>query len=385
MTFLHVVGDATKVSALLAMPPPAGVLNEGVMRNDLMTKGTIAGTPNLLFLGAGASKIYGKLLMGEFVHRFRHPEVKKGYIRAIGSPRSPLLEAICDKQEDLEFLIEELDALSSRDYLERQSFDPTPPGMGVASQQWRWPNFGELATEARKLLIELKRGVYLEYRSIAFPKKTEILAKPIRILQSTAHPTVVFTTNYDPAVEKFCAAQHLRLTDGFVHDEGTQEYIWNREAFDRFAYSDNSVVLFKLHGSTNWHKEGTRIIKGPSTYDVGDPDYQNVMIFPATRKVAIDEPFFTAYDYLEQCLDKAESCLVIGYSFRDYDTLMRFKSAKLSNKRLKIVVLDPSADTICDQNLRAHGIKAYPIPHALGEEQESQYLPLITSGIGGRG
>lgn len=36
-----------------------------------MTASAIVGTPNLLFLGAGASQPYGKLLMGEFIRSFR--------------------------------------------------------------------------------------------------------------------------------------------------------------------------------------------------------------------------------------------------------------------------------------------------------------------------
>ena len=320
--------------------------------------------------------------MGEFIRGFRKKvegEVANDRIPAIRPNPSPLLDAICDEQEDLEFLIEELGALSSREYLERQSYNPNPPGMG-GSGQWRWPDFQQLAIEARKQLALLKREVYLEYRSIPDASRTAMLSKLISLLQTDSQPTVIFTTNYDPAVEKFCALQGLRLTDGFKHDERTQEYVWNREVFDAIKLLPNSLVLFKLHGSANWHLEQNRVIKGPPTYDVDDPDYRNVMIYPATRKVAIEDPFFTAYDYLEQCLDKADSCLVVGYSFRDYDTLMRFKSAKLSNRHLKIAVLDPAADNIC-KNLEAHGISAYPIPYALGGGQESEYLPLITSGI----
>jgi len=341
----------------------------------------IVGARKLLFLGAGASRPYGKLLMGEFIRSFRKKlEGGRGLPRVIPATPSPLLDAICAKQEDLEFLIEELDALSSREYLENQSFDPNPPGMGGGMRNWRWPDFQKLAADARALLASLKREVYLEYRRIPDPTQTSILAKPISLLQTDSHPTVIFTTNYDPAVEHFCSAQGMHLTDGFRHDELAQEYVWNRAAFDELSGSSvGSLVLFKLHGSANWHRDHGRVIKGLPTYDVGDPDYQNVMIYPATRKVATEDPFFTAYDYLEQCLDKADSCLVIGYSFRDYDTLMRFKSAKLSNKHLRIAVLDPAAETIC-RYLESHGISAFPIPYALGGVDETEYLPLITSG-----
>jgi hypothetical protein len=183
-------------------------------------------------------------------------------------------------------------------------------------------------------------------------------------------------------VEKFCARHQLRLVDGFIHDEQTQEYVWSRDAFDRFVGSpENSLVLFKLHGSTNWVQDQGRIVRSPaSVYDVSDPDYQNVMIYPATNKVATKEPFFTAYDYLERCLDATTFCLVVGYSFRDYDTLMRFKSASLSNKRIRIAVLDPYAKKICDF-LGLNGISASPINYTFGGPQESDYLALIESAV----
>jgi hypothetical protein len=335
-----------------------------------VTTSAIVG-PKLLFLGAGASKPYGKPLMGEFIHSFREK---------IEGP-TVLLDAICEKHEDLEFLIQELEALSTRDYLEKESFDPNPPGSGPFGQQWRWPDFQKLAIEARELLARLKKEVYLEYRSIPDPAQTSILEQPIKLLKTDSYPMVVFTTNYDPAVEDFCEIHGYGLTDGF-EAIGRQD-VWDRKHFYSFDKHDPaiakalepSVVLFKLHGSANWFKSKGKIILSSPMY-TNDPDYPNVMIYPATNKVAKDEPFFTAYDYLQRLLDKAESCLAIGYSFRDYDTLMRFKSAKLSNPDLKIAVLDPNAEALCEF-LSGHGISAHAIPYAFGSEQLSMYLPLI--------
>jgi hypothetical protein len=55
---------------------------------------------------------------------------------------------------------------------------------------------------------------------------------------------------------------------------------------------------------------------------------------------------------------------------------MRFKSAKLSNPDLKIAVLDPNAEALCEF-LSGHGISAHAIPYAFGSDQLSMYLPLI--------
>jgi hypothetical protein len=148
--------------------------------------------------------------------------------------------------------------------------------------------------------------------------------------------------------------------------------VWERTAFDHFAGSQTqSVVLFKLHGSANWHQQNGKITKGPSVSDPTDPECASVMIYPATRKIAIEEPYFTAYDYLEKCLVSAQLCLVVGYSFRDYDTLMRFKAASLRNRRLKIAVFDPDAVNLCAR-LKEHGISTAQIPCAFGVDKEEE-------------
>ena len=111
-----------------------------------------------------------------------------------------------------------------------------------------------------------------------------------------------------------------------------------------------------------------------------DPDYQNMMIYPATRKVAIEDPYFTAYDYLEKCLSSTQICLVIGYSFRDYDTLMRFKSAALANKELVIAILDPKANEL-KETLQRHGLTVDAHPYIFGL-QEEEYMKSLAKLLG---
>ena len=332
-----------------------------------MTAKTIVGAPNLLFLGAGASAPYGKMLMGQFVGSFRE--------KVANTNGGSLVNAICNANEDLEFLIEQLEELGSKEYIESETYERIPLAIG-GSKEPRWPEFSQLAIQARASLAALKREVYVHYRSIQNRAATDALLAPLAELKTDGYPHVLFTTNYDPAVEEFCYRQSLRLNDGFVLADNAQEFIWERAAFD--VHRPDSLVLFKLHGSANWKKDNRgRIVKSPPISDVNDPDYRDVMIYPATRKVATVDPFFTAYDYLERCLDEADSCLVIGYSFRDYDTIMRFKSAALSNKRLKIAVLDPRANDICAMLKKQHNILAHPIPHLFDEGEQTRYLPLI--------
>ncbi len=65
----------------------------------------IVETPVTLFLGAGASKPLGKLLMGEFIDTLEHTFKTRG-----------LFDEIVSRDRDLEFLFEELDEWISKDY-----------------------------------------------------------------------------------------------------------------------------------------------------------------------------------------------------------------------------------------------------------------------------
>jgi hypothetical protein len=97
-----------------------------------------------------------------------------------------------------------------------------------------------------------------------------------------------------------------------------------------------------------------------------------MMIYPAQSKVASEEPFFTGYDFLQRCLSRAEFCLTVGYSFRDYDTVMRFRVAARTNKKLRVAVLDPSAQKLC-RELCGYGVRAEPILYLLGENPNAYY------------
>jgi hypothetical protein len=166
----------------------------------------------------------------------------------------------------------------------------------------------------------------------------------------------VFTTNYDPAIETFCALRHdeYQITDGFHYDDATREHYWQESVFDGFRPTEGkrNMVLFKLHGSVDWLlvKSVDKIRRTAAMYDRLDADeYENVLIYPATRKIAVDEPYFTAYDYYQKCCERAKVCLVIGYSFRDYDALSRLRAAMSANPQLRLALVSPDAQIVLDR------------------------------------
>ncbi len=308
-----------------------------------MIANDITESPRLLFLGAGASRPLGKMLMGEFVEHLTRQVSNKRY--------SDLQLAIRREKPDLEFLIEQLEEISTKRY-----FGNVHTFRRGDGELFNFPamssELATLATLADSALKWVKREVYHHYRSLETHANLDLLGGVVNKIGAPLGCTVVFTTNYDPSVETLCVNKGWRRVDGFEHDAKRQEYSWNRAVFDSFKKNEEvAIVLFKLHGSTNWIR-GTdgRLVRAVSIHaPETEHGYQNAMIYPATRKVAIEEPYFTCYDYLGKCLSRAEFCLVVGYSFCDYDVLTRFRAATISNEKLRIAILDPNAQSICSE------------------------------------
>ncbi len=348
----------------------------------------IVEAPATLFLGAGASKPFGKLLMVEFINQLEQGSRFKG---------STLFDQIVKKRRDLEFLFEELDDWIGKDY-----YAPTEGyrksdsygllgAAGLDREAVAFERaFHELLQEAHRLRADLKREVFNSYRVIPNPDVVVKLFQPIfdaACDQPNRHgqPLVIFTTNYDPSIETFrqqLAAKYA-LHDGFFHDEGSMTYVWKRSQFDQFepSASRQDIVLFKIHGSTNWTRAGKEIMKSATpVYIQDDSAHENVLIYPANRKVAIEDPFFTGYDYFQRCMENCLLCIVIGYSFRDYDALTKLMSAARYNPRLKLAVLDPNAKQICE-SLRKQQIQAEPLAFNFGANDMPAYVPQIKSAL----
>jgi SIR2-like domain len=322
-----------------------------------MTSNSPIGASNILFLGAGASHSLGKMLMGEFIEHLKSkPEIAQ----------YALFGDVVKKNPDLEFLMEELASIGRMDFLDygfSTRSTPPPPVSG-------WPirgerSFRELSVVASKLTKLVRREIFLHYRETFDTFALHQLYQPLlhKMTNGTNSPVVIFTTNYDLAVENFCRFSNgeYQVVDGFEHDANGDRYVWSREVFGQLRTSGaRNVVLFKLHGSTNWMDDGPDMLRLPvSSFADGDDWHSNLMIYPATRKIATDDPYFTCYWYLEECLSRANHCLAIGYSFRDYDVLTRIKGAVLRNPKLVLEVLDPCADSIL-QTLNRHDIKCTP-------------------------
>jgi hypothetical protein len=66
-------------------------------------------------------------------------------------------------------------------------------------------------------------------------------------------------------------------------------------------------------------------------------------------------------------MDTCGCCIVIGYSFRDYDALTKLASASAFNPRLKVLVVDPQPEDIREK-LSEKGIRCTPAHQKFGED-----------------
>jgi len=290
--------------------------------------------------------------------------------RDAGLKSDPLFDRIIAKERDLEFLLGELEEWKSKSYYCRQLPWPDPTG----NAPYQYPTeveqeISRLTLRASAIYQTVQQFVFKNYRFINSAELPRfflpLFEAAFQLLQPLSKPLVVFTTNYDPAIEDLCERESdgYDCIDGFFHDAASKSYVWRRNEFDHYAgpKSKKNIVLFKVHGSTTWIKTSKEIIRTAPIYKEDDPAHRNVLIYPAKKKVAVEEPFFTAYDYFQRCMEGCRLCLTIGYSFRDEDALSRLRSAASINPNLKVIVLDPNSAEICSKKLRPLGIQAEPI------------------------
>ena len=197
----------------------------------------------------------------------------------------------------------------------------------------------------------------------------------------------IFTTNYDNIIEDFCCQDdNFNLIDGVRYVKGHRGGILDFREFEKLDQLENkiNVVLLKLHGSICWEwddkKKIIRVNPKPID-DLHDPEVYKFYIAPTKEKIASDHPYRELYEYLHRCLDNAKLFIIIGYSFRDYDSLTKIKSSLDFNEDLKIIILNDKAEDLKKLLFGDYGNRVIPIPCFFGSDDEAKYLALIQEEI----
>lgn len=180
----------------------------------------------------------------------------------------------------------------------------------------------------------------------------------------------IFTTNYDLTLEE--AARRLRFTiiDGFSH---SLDQVYDPQHFDfdivrRDANKDapdyipNVFHLYKLHGSTDWRRIGTDVLRSRDN-DKGKP----VLIYPRSTKYqeAFDPPYLDMMGAFQAALREPDTSLVIaGFGFNDDHISRPIISALETNLSLRLIICDPSFIP-SENDLR--GVVPAPAAHAIAD------------------
>jgi hypothetical protein len=334
----------------------------------------ITTAPIVVFLGAGASAALGKPMMSEFI---------KGVRESLPTTAQSVLDAIIEHRGyDLEDILEDLQAMEALSYVRDFQIEEHP---GVPPPIPRDPRTGTgtiKSNQPAQVRKVLEHQIITTYRSVPADKAVSIYGPFLDNLFSRVIDTLpVFTTNYDPAIECLQSEQEYRVVTGFHHlSDGSS--CWDRQVFDSYSpkVGRRNIVLFKLHGFADWVYDTSRkriLFSATPLYTFEDEAFQNRLIYPARRKVAIEDPYATAYDYFQRCCDHAKLLIVIGYSFRDYDALTRLRSSLTRNQDLRCVYIGPHPETVLDE--RGLNQDFRPIPYRFGSDAESLALTVAIS------
>jgi len=316
-----------------------------------------------IFLGAGASKCLGKWLMIEFIDNL---------FSQLDKDERKILDTIIEyKEKDLEIVLQELNSLIDKSYLSDlkkinglmdlidSSGELARLHTFVESQHRGTNNYGFTPPEIAKLfnsLIKKCNDIKIKIENLIFEHYGEVNSDLVVELyvpifdflkkQYGLFTVPVFTTNYDNVIEKLNESGKYKIIDGFETQQ-TKKFIWKRKAFDNFKPKKNNIniPLFKLHGSVTWYEKNGEILYLEIPFNSRkNKNVNNVLVFPTQNKICIEDPFYSAYEYFHRCIDKSKLLIVIGYSFRDYDTLTKIKSSLDYNGNLKIIIFDAKAE-----------------------------------------
>lgn len=156
----------------------------------------------------------------------------------------------------------------------------------------------------------------------------------------------IFTLNYDTLFEQ-AARDGVIVIDGFSYENPRS---FNGVNFDYdFVIRENSriereenyvprvVHIYKLHGSLDWERKDTEIIKTKEE-EVKDP----LIIYPNYEKyeVSYEQPFFEMMLRFQQVLRRENvTLLVIGFSFYDKHITAIVKEALKTNPNFRMVII----------------------------------------------
>jgi len=323
-----------------------------------------------LFLGAGASVPFGKPTTAQMKDKLRKYAPNNLLDEMLDSFLAPY------KYPDIEYVLQSVrDVKKFAKSLGGEYFFEHGKN-GIFSFKHGTLPFDTFISKIDEIEKSLELAIYENYRWNHDHDSTAsgIYDVIFNRLQNHTNSISVFTTNYDRVIEEYCNTKHnYQCVDGFTRSPPHSELnVWN----GKFDVEPNGnvipVKLYKLHGSLNW-KEHVKygIVKTNEESLSADPNYARNLVILPTRSPKDEEdqtPFIDLIGMFESFMDKADACIVVGFSFRDLQINKIFKKFVATKKPL-IVISPSSMENVCKNLLEVQ------IPQNFEQSKASSLAP----------
>ena len=337
-----------------------------------------------LFLGAGASSIYGYPTTQRFIE-----ELKDKLGKTVeGNLLNDLLKVphIKDVEHVIE-LLESMQVFTKHPLKEFVSTFPMTQSFGHTGF-----NVNDELRIIENLMDRIRDDVYRQYEFLpsTIEQITEAYFPLFEMIFEWRNDieVPVFTTNYDCVVEEFCHSNEITCIDGFKLNTVSNDFEWNPAEFKKKPSKRKTLVkLYKLHGSLNWRmrSDSTIVRIGAEERTRGSRRYkQNLLIYPAEKMKPDIEPFGKLHELFTDEFINSDLAIFIGFSFRDQylnDVI------KHSSGKTKVIIVSPHASKAKEQ-FKTTVYKAdhiLPIDASFGEpklmEQIAKQIVAITADV----
>jgi len=323
----------------------------------------------IIFLGAGASRVFGIPTMMEFIEVFDKEMEENSLYNEVKNTFSR-------EDFDLEVLMTILDDLSKDQKELRRTMSPQTSDFLLRKPREEALNYisNEKVKKTAKESLSNLKGVIRRECFVAVQEKVDMILEVYDrffSLTTKVHPSKytsgdgnskypsdlkIFTTNYDTCMETYLNRRQITFTQGIV-----RRYGYNVFDVDSFNDSNANVGVFKLHGSVDLFRKNRQIRQlSAFRYEkgvthLGEYFGEELMRYPIEfggYQHIIESPFLDLFRLFRDRIRNDGMWILVGSSFRDI-TICSIMNDVLRSKRVseypKIVFVNPSAQKIIDR------------------------------------
>jgi len=299
----------------------------------------------ILFVGAGASAELGMPTTSQFIGLLRQRWAKsdidaildayKKFSNSKNAGGSNKNQPIVDSEYLRDWLLELRKAAECIEALPQITFDPPKP---------KAPRPQSATQFIDNILVTFDSFTRSAYKDVDPEKAYQHYAPLLELLSSNNINMIpIFTTNYDLVFESMqdCEKCDWHIETGMK--KTGRRVILDTKLYDQIKTGNPTMLVYKLHGSTDWwiNRESGQIQQIP--LDAKAPvECRELLIYPTRQKFeqTKEKPFSFYYETLKGALssEAIRVCIAIGYSFRDKFINKMFIEAL--KKGLKLVIFD---------------------------------------------